>query len=64
MFFENTTEGVNLHLISMNDEYAIGLLRGGDDTEALQKVVSAEDAELLRNQGEEDNRWLVKYTFK
>jgi hypothetical protein len=62
-FFEKTTEGIDLNLIKMADDYAIGYIEN-TDTEGLQKVVSPEDAELLRNRREDDNFWIVKYTFK
>jgi hypothetical protein len=63
VFFHKTTEGIELNIIYMTDNYAIGFIRN-NDTEGLQSVVSPDDMELLRNRKEDDNWWLVKYTFK
>jgi hypothetical protein len=63
IFFSKTTEGINPYFLQITNDYAIGIIRD-TDTEGLQKVVSPEDAELLRNRKEDDNWWLVKYTFK
>lgn len=63
LFFEDTTEGIDLTITYMTEDYAMGILFH-NNTEGLQKVVSPEDAELLRNRKEDDNWWLVKYTFK
>jgi hypothetical protein len=64
LFFEKTSEGIDLNIVYMSKDYAIGRIRTETDTSGLQKVVSPEDAELLRNRKEDDNWWLVKYTFK
>jgi hypothetical protein len=63
LFFERTSEGIELNLIHMTEDYAIGFIKD-IDTSGLQKVVSAKDAELLKARKDDDNWWLVKYTFK
>jgi len=55
--------GTDMKIVHMTDNYALGLIIDNNN-EWLQEPVSPEDAELLRNRKEDDNWWLVKYTFK
>lgn len=63
LFFEKTKEGIKLIPGIMTNEYMIGLL-SYEDKETLRSVVSPADAKLLDKMKEEDNMWLVKFTFK
>lgn len=61
--FHKTTEGIVFDIRYMTEEYALGVMTY-DDRESFRNIVSVDDARILDTMKEDDNVWLVKFTFK